>query len=164
MGDVDKADQMITYYSMPRKTITQHLKIFFHLLDVSLWNASFLYNFKKTDAREKLPHINFRDAMISVLLDSSTENIMPLPKETQHFPIFLKSRISCRLCTNEGRRNLTWLVCESCKDNMNRLIGLCISDKRNCFRHYSKHLLYNFLETFLIIFQVLFQSFQFSFS
>lgn len=85
MGGVDKADQMTTYYSTQRKTIRWHLKLFFHLLDVSLWNASFLYNFEKTDAKVKLSYINFHDAIISVLLDSSTERNVPPPKEAQHF-------------------------------------------------------------------------------
>nr|CAI5827978.1 unnamed protein product [Callosobruchus analis] len=44
MSGVDRADQMISYYSCPRKTIRWHKKVIFHLLDVALWNAHYLFN------------------------------------------------------------------------------------------------------------------------
>lgn len=43
MSGVDRADQMLSYYSTPRKTIRWYLKLFYHLLDIYIWNACWLY-------------------------------------------------------------------------------------------------------------------------
>ena len=44
MRGVDRADQLISYYSIPRKTIKWYKKIAFYLLDVCTLNANILYN------------------------------------------------------------------------------------------------------------------------
>lgn len=141
MGGVDKGDQMATYYSTPRKTIGWQLKLFFHFLYLSLWNASFLYNFEKAVQKEKMSYHAFRDTIISNYIDSSINRIMPPPSIAQHFPMCVNPRISCRLCANEGHRSLTWFACTSCIDNKNWPIGLCISEKSDCFKKYPNHLL-----------------------
>nr|CAH7724533.1 unnamed protein product [Callosobruchus chinensis] len=48
MSGVDRADQMMSYYSSPRKTIRWYRKVFFHLIDICLWNACFLYKKRRT--------------------------------------------------------------------------------------------------------------------
>ncbi|CAG5055107.1 unnamed protein product [Parnassius apollo] len=42
MSGVDRADQMISYYSSPRKSIRWYKKVMFHLLDVAVWNSFFI--------------------------------------------------------------------------------------------------------------------------
>lgn len=42
MSGVDRTDQMISYYSCPRKSTKWYKKVIFHLLDVAVWN-SFLF-------------------------------------------------------------------------------------------------------------------------
>lgn len=44
MSGIDRYDQLVSYYSTPRKYVRLYLKIFFHLFDVSIWNACWLYN------------------------------------------------------------------------------------------------------------------------
>lgn len=39
MGGVDKADQLTSYYTTPQKTMRWQLKVFFHMIDICLWNA-----------------------------------------------------------------------------------------------------------------------------
>lgn len=53
MSGIDKSDQMVSYYSTPRKTIRWYKKIIFHLLDISMWNAYYLY-------KKKLNKFNYR--------------------------------------------------------------------------------------------------------
>lgn len=53
MSGIDKSDQMVSYYSTPRKTICWYKKIIFHLLDISMWNAYYLY-------KKKLNKFNYR--------------------------------------------------------------------------------------------------------
>ena len=44
MGGVDHMDQMITYYSVGRKTIKWYRRIFLRILDMALVNSYILYN------------------------------------------------------------------------------------------------------------------------
>lgn len=38
IGGIDHVDQMTSYYSSPRKTITWYKRVIFHLLDLTTWN------------------------------------------------------------------------------------------------------------------------------
>jgi hypothetical protein len=44
MSGIDRADQMMSYYPMPRKCMRWYIKVFFHLVDVYLWNSNYLCN------------------------------------------------------------------------------------------------------------------------
>ena len=44
MGGVDKSDQLILYYGFPHRSIKWWKHVFFHLVDLSVVNASILYN------------------------------------------------------------------------------------------------------------------------
>lgn len=41
MLGIDRSEQMISYYSSPRKTIRWYKKVIFHFLDISVWNPYF---------------------------------------------------------------------------------------------------------------------------
>lgn len=62
MSGVDRADQMISYYSCPRKSAKWYKKVLFHLLDVTIWNTFFIY--KKHFSLNNLRFKDFRDSLI----------------------------------------------------------------------------------------------------
>ncbi|CAG5046111.1 unnamed protein product [Parnassius apollo] len=66
MSGVDRADQMISYYSSPRKTIRWYKKVMFHLLDVAVWNSFFIF---KKYCQANCDFLLFREELIRRLLD-----------------------------------------------------------------------------------------------
>lgn len=65
MSGIDKSDQMIAYYSTPKKTIRWYKKVFFHLLDMMVWNA--YYMFKKY-CNSNTTLLSFRESIINSYL------------------------------------------------------------------------------------------------
>lgn len=63
MGGIDRKDQMVSYYSSPKKTIRWYKKVFFHMLDIAVWNAFYLYK-KNIKNNEKYQFLDFRDELI----------------------------------------------------------------------------------------------------
>ncbi|KAJ8955069.1 hypothetical protein NQ314_006949 [Rhamnusium bicolor] len=61
-GYNDRADQMISYYSCPRKSIRWNKKVIFHILDIVVWNAYYLY--KETECNKTNSFDYFRSALI----------------------------------------------------------------------------------------------------
>lgn len=43
MSEVDRCDQMVSYYNTPRKTFKWYKKVLLHLLDVVVWNTFYIY-------------------------------------------------------------------------------------------------------------------------
>ncbi|XP_049876310.1 piggyBac transposable element-derived protein 4-like isoform X5 [Pectinophora gossypiella] len=66
MSGIDRADQMISYYSSPRKSLRWYKKVLFHLLDVAVWNAFFIY---RKYCQDKCDFLVFRDELIRNLLN-----------------------------------------------------------------------------------------------
>lgn len=64
MGSIDRVDQLTSYYTSARKNIRWQLKLFFHLMDLSLWKAVYLYNFEKPK-HERFIYLNFHDSVIA---------------------------------------------------------------------------------------------------
>lgn len=133
MSGIDRADQMISYYSTPRKTIRWYLKLFFHLMDVALWNSHFLY---KKATGKKISYLNFREEVASAMVDlhkplddiTARRNMPTQP----HFPVKCNKRKRCRQCSKDRKKTLTWFVCDTCKDKEQE-IGLCAHP---CFANY----------------------------
>lgn len=65
MSGIDRCDQMVAYYSSPRKTIRWYKKVIFHLLDISVWNAYFLY---QKSHQKQMVFLDFRDNLITSLI------------------------------------------------------------------------------------------------
>lgn len=65
MSGIDRADQMISYYLCPRKSIRWYKKVIFHLLDIALWNSHYLYNYTH---QEKKSFKEFRNDVTKSLL------------------------------------------------------------------------------------------------
>lgn len=62
MGGVDKVDQQLVDYPIPRKRGKKYYKtVFFHLMDIAVWNAFILHLEACTQAGKKsLTHLKFR--------------------------------------------------------------------------------------------------------
>ena len=54
MSGVDRLDQKISYYPFTRKTMKWPKKVFFYLLEVSLWNSFVIYKAKNPQAKLNL--------------------------------------------------------------------------------------------------------------
>lgn len=131
MGGVDKVDQVTTYYSTPRKTSRWQLKLFFHMVDICLWNANYLFNI---DNQEIMTYLKFRDSIIERYVSTS---IAPQPSpqpNQQHFPQAVSgSRVRCRYCSRQGKNSTSKFVCNICTDEKHRPVGLCFKNENNCF-------------------------------
>ncbi|CAK1580896.1 unnamed protein product [Parnassius mnemosyne] len=68
MSGIDRADQMVSYYSSPRKCLRWYKKVFFHLLDLAVWNSYFLYRKYKKNNNTKYDFLNFREELIRDLI------------------------------------------------------------------------------------------------
>ncbi|CAH4034418.1 unnamed protein product [Pieris brassicae] len=69
MSGIDRSDQMISYYSCPRKTIRWYKKVLFHCLDMAVWNAFFLYRKYKKDNANTYHFVHYREELIRVMID-----------------------------------------------------------------------------------------------
>lgn len=139
MSGIDRADQMMSYYPIPRKCMLWYIKVFFHLVDICLWNSNYLYNFQVS----KTSHLEFRRQIISSLLN------VPLNKrpscspksltinDTQSKPLHniqkVQKRKRCRVCHANKKRSTTLFICDTCKDEKGNTIGLCADP---CFKMY----------------------------
>lgn len=149
MGGVDRVDQHLADYPIPRKRGKKYYKkIFFHLLELSIWNSFVLYN--KTGGRKT--HLDFRLGLIEQLIETYHPNVvspragrppaMPHPRRLteRHFPEVIpptekKSNptkqcfICCRKRDARGKklRRETRYYCPNCE------VCLCITP---CFRVY----------------------------
>lgn len=77
MCGIDRSDQMISYYSCPRKTARWYKKVLFHLLDITIWNSYFVYK-KRFDVN--VSYKQFRDLLI--------KNFIGLPNQTTALELF----------------------------------------------------------------------------
>lgn len=112
MSGIDRSDQMLSYYTTPRKTIRWYLKVFFHLVDVCLWNSTYIHN--KTRQR-KASYLQFREILILEYLETvGPERRQQKPKN--HYPKKTEKRRRCRVCSSKKQRSQTFFVCEDCKD------------------------------------------------
>ncbi|GBM28228.1 PiggyBac transposable element-derived protein 4 [Araneus ventricosus] len=147
MGGVDRMDQHLTNYPVTKKRGKKYYKkIFFHLLEVSLWNAFVLYQ----KHGGKYSHLNFRLDIIDRLIErhgtvnekKGRPGILPNPLRLteRHFlevigPSDKKLRPTrqCFVCCSKRNdfgkrvRKETRYFCPDCD------VGLCLSP---CFKIY----------------------------
>jgi len=89
MSGVDRADQMISYYSCPRKSTKWYKKVIFHLLDIAVWNSFFLYK----------QHFDCPDLRFKIYRDLLIKDLIKIPKNTtatEFFQLKKHSRKSSR--------------------------------------------------------------------
>lgn len=139
MSGIDRADQIMSYYPMPRKCMRWYIKVFFHLVDICLWNSNYLYNLQIS----KISHLEFRRQIISSLLDvplnkrpSCSSKYLTI-NETQSKPLHnikkVQKRKRCRVCHANKKRSTTLFICDTCQDEKGNTIGLCADP---CFKMY----------------------------
>lgn len=156
MSGIDRVDQMIHYYSTPRKTIRWYKKVIFHIFDLCVWNSFFIY--KKFHPRETF--LQYRDAIIENLLQvpanitdgknlviknrggrpkvlSSTNE--PGPSNENHFHHFPEKIpapedykrktyfLRCKQCSKNNIRKETSYRCKECQDKP-ALCPTCFED------------------------------------
>lgn len=84
MSGVDRADQIISYYSCARKSTKWYKKVIFHLLDVAVWNSFYIY--KK--------HFGCPDLRFKVYRDLLIKDLIQIPKNITATELFeLKKRV-----------------------------------------------------------------------
>lgn len=77
MGAVDKSDMLLSYNDCTRKTVKWYTKLFFHLLDIAVLNAYYIYRHR---VKEQNPNVHihlmdFRLNLIRQLLETHTATL-----------------------------------------------------------------------------------------
>ncbi|XP_078045556.1 piggyBac transposable element-derived protein 4 isoform X2 [Augochlora pura] len=141
MGVVDKSDAIISTVSCTRKVQKWYKKFFFHLLDVSVWNAYCLYKF---NTKKNISMSDYHLALITELLkqysepreyNTGTSSVNVMRFKERHFPALYNSDKTkrknpmrrCIVCSKDKKRSSTRYYCKQCK------VGLCVVP---CFEMY----------------------------
>lgn len=132
MSGIDRSDQMISYYSTPRKCLRWYVKVFFHLLDACLWNSKYIHS--KVCPNSKMTYLQYRDTIIESfiqVLPTPRTGTSRRPSVQQHLPMKVEKRVRCHNCRlTEKKRKTTFYVCSDCKDE-DKSFGLCMP---GCFK------------------------------
>ena len=146
MGGVDQSDQLLMYYGYSHRQMKWWKRVFFHLLDLSIVNASVLYNIVNT---KQLTQLEFRVEVANGLLEGYTRRQprhftvsqeLPLRLTERPFPEKVDTdtphggRPRCEVCRARGKkRSQTKYRCKVCK------VPLHLED---CFETYHTKLNY----------------------
>lgn len=127
MYGVDRSDQMLVYYSTPRKTLKWYKKTFFHFLDICIWNATMI---RSKDSGKKITCLRFREDVIGNLLGipSRSSSSVRIPKnenQPKHFLLRTGKQNRCRLCYKDSVRKTTIYACNLGRDSKGTAIPLC---------------------------------------
>lgn len=162
MSGIDRCDQMVSYYSSPRKSIRWYKKVMFHLLDVAIWNS--FYAMKKHTQNMKLSLLEYRENLVRELLNIPKEmndgrkiihggalhggkrprmeastSVVNTNNE-QHFPDNIPNakdpskthHMRCKWCLQNKKRKETKYLCKTCPGKP----ALCIVP---CFEQYHRN-------------------------
>ncbi|CAF1585828.1 unnamed protein product [Adineta ricciae] len=145
MGSVDKTDMQLSFVECLRKTIKWYKKFFFHLLDLSTFNAYMLFKMKH---KKSIHFGDFRCELIRQLIERYSQpkpiggrpvtSDNPVRLTGRHFPSLVPAtttqkcpRRDCIVCSHtsrrEKKRKKTRYQCDICD------VGLCVID---CFGDY----------------------------
>ena len=86
MGGVDKADQLLSYYGFPHRTVKWWKRAFYHLLELAIVQAYTLYRQSSQSGRH-FTHQQFRVHLARELLHSTGEEVTPKVSPLSHSPI-----------------------------------------------------------------------------
>lgn len=134
MGYVDNSDRMANSYSMSRRNFKWTMKLFFHLLDLTVLNSWILLS----SCGAKYTHRDFRLLLVRNLIEeagrsqdrptpslvgrpsAAATNVMRLgSRHHKHWPA-KSNKIRCRVCSARGVRKGTTYKCAKCN------VGLCM--------------------------------------
>lgn len=130
MGGVDRKDQLLSSYHLERsRNLCWYKKLFRRLLNVSILNASIIYDHDRTGSA-KLGNRTFRTRLIQEMLEKYTSpKYLPTPPNAlaqMHLPVKTKTQ-RCKMCyQNKVRRTTVWR-CGTCQ------VNLCIE---GCYTQY----------------------------
>jgi len=134
MLGVDRQDQVLSTFPIMRRTVKAYKKIFFYLLDMTLYNAFCI--FKKIKKIKKMHFTDFRLNLVEQILTTVTiptktspgrAPINPSPlrlqaKQWAHFPMKVPPTASklhptraCKVCTSHKKRSETAWMCDRCQ-------------------------------------------------
>lgn len=136
MGGIDRKDQLLSSFPLERsRNLCWYKKLFRRLLNVSVLNASVIYDHDRTGSA-KLRNRNYRMRLIKEMLDKyiSPKNPPPQPPPNalaqMHLPLKTKTQ-RCKLCYQHKVRRTTVWRCGTCQ------VNLCIE---GCYTQYHKNL------------------------
>lgn len=134
MSGIDRADQMLSYYSTPRKTIRWYRKVFFHIVDICLWNAFYIY--VKEKGLRTTEYLKFREEVIEELIQTElvTSRKAQGMKSNFHYlepvPATEKDKYAmkrCRMCSKNKITKKSRYHCQKCPSSP----GICVHP---CFK------------------------------
>lgn len=151
MSGIDRSDQMISYYSCPKKTVRWYKKVIFHFLDIALWNAFYIYKYKlekkpsfatfresvirellgiagKTDGREFVAAVPAKTRKRASRRGDQSNHILeaiPIPENSKRKGKFYKR---CRQCSTEKKRKESAWQCNRCVGNPSLCVGTCFDN------------------------------------
>lgn len=74
MGGIDRADQMMSYYSAERKTVRWYKKLGIHFIEVFIQNAYWMYLTKQNGNGVKMSLLSFRETIVKYLAGEPTRD------------------------------------------------------------------------------------------
>ena len=141
MGYVDNSDRMANSYSMSRRTFKWTVKLFFHLLDLTVLNSWIMLS----SCGAKHTHRDFRLLLVRNLIEeagksqdcpilrlvgrpsSAATNVLQLEgHHNKHWPVKYSTHLRCRVCSCSQRKRILY-KCARCD------VGLCVVP---CFAEY----------------------------
>lgn len=114
MGAVDFTDMQLSFTDFPRKTMKWYKKLFFHLLEITVFNSYIAY--KNCERKSELSLRDFKLMLIEEIFNvhsattssSRAENPIEVTRLTgRHFPVIISdvtpSRSRCVVCASSKR-------------------------------------------------------------
>ena len=141
MGGVDLLDQKTAAYKLDRKSSggRYYVKLFFHLMDISVVNSHIIYKELNPKGMELL---DFKIVLAKLLVGTynsrsrntpashvSRQEVLPA-NVPLHLPVLQQTRGKCRYCYTGVIENKTYIKCNTCG------VFLCLisgNNPRNCF-------------------------------
>lgn len=131
MSGIDRSNEMVSFYSCPRKTTRWYKKVLFHLLDITAWNSYFIFN--KHFGVTNISFKQFCDLLIKTLIGLPIETTAAeffknkkskkAAPENNHYlekiprpPNFKRETYykNCQQCYKTKIRKQTSFQCKSC--------------------------------------------------
>lgn len=153
MGGVDLLDSIIGRYKISMRSKKWYMRLFYHLLDISIINAWLLYRRNNAGAQNLMKLADFRIDLAKTLccigessgpkrgrpssiqqnIDAKRRkpNASALPPtdvrldNRSHFPNWNETRLRCKL---PGCKAQTYVVCQKCDT------ALCLNKDKNCYK------------------------------
>ncbi|KAI8785376.1 piggyBac transposable element-derived protein 4 [Biomphalaria glabrata] len=150
MNGCDRADQMLSYYSVhSRKSMKWWKKVFFWILEIAQINALIIYNATQVicdQPSKKLSLKNFLKTLIDGLVDAATA-LGDVPRQVKvktvkadseiapgpHLVHYEENDCPCVYCKSQSQRKRTRFFCSGCPSQPR----LCV---KHCFRLYHEDL------------------------